>query len=50
MILFKHIEGDTFRKIRDDKELGETLTFERDPAGKIIRYKKHGNYAKRINR
>ena len=45
MTMYKHIAGDTFRKIREDKELGETLTFERDAAGKIIRYKQHGNYS-----
>lgn len=47
---FKHIEGDTFRRIRGDGELGETLIFERDAAGKIIRYSQHGNYTLRINR
>ena len=44
MTLFKHIEGDTFRRIRDDGELGETLVFERNDAGQITRLKNHGNY------
>ncbi len=50
MIFYKHIEGDTFRRIRKDNELGETLVFERDKNGDIIQYKSHGNYSKKINR
>ena len=48
MTFFKHIEGDTFRRIRDDGELGESLVFERNQKGEIIHYKQHGNYSKRI--
>jgi len=48
MTFFKYIEKDTFRRIRDDDELGETLVFERDEFGKIIRFKQHGNYSKKI--
>ncbi|TRX70817.1 serine hydrolase [Carboxylicivirga sp. M1479] len=47
---YKHIEGDTFRRIRDNKDLGETLYFQRDEDGNILSYKSHGNYTKRINR
>lgn len=50
MTFYKHIEGDTFRRIRDDEKLGETLVFERDKNGKIINYIQHGNYSKRIYR
>lgn len=50
MTEFKHIEGDTFRRIRANGELGETLVFERDAGGKITRYSQHGNYTERINR
>jgi CubicO group peptidase (beta-lactamase class C family) len=50
MTLFKHIEGDTFRRIRDDGELGETLVFERNDSGQITRLKSHGNYSTRMNR
>lgn len=50
MSFYKHIEGDTFRRIRDDEELGETLEFERGEAGEILRYKSHGNYSKKLNR
>lgn len=50
MIFFKHIEGDTFRRIRDNGELGETLVFERDKQGNISQYQRHGNYTKKIDR
>lgn len=36
MDLYKHIEGDVFKRIRDNEELGETLSFVRDENGKII--------------
>lgn len=49
MTFYKHIEGDTFRRIRDNDELGETLIFERDSNGNITRYISHGNYSNRIN-
>ena len=38
---FKHIEGDTFRRIRDNGELGEEFTFLRDEEGKVIGAVKH---------
>ncbi len=50
MTFYKHIEKDTFQRIRDDGELGEQLIFERDESGKIIRLKRHGNYSPRIVR
>jgi CubicO group peptidase (beta-lactamase class C family) len=50
MTLFKHVDGDTFRRIRDDGELGETLVFERNDAGQITRCKNHGNYFSKISR
>ena len=48
MTFFNYIEGDTFRRIRDDDELGETVTFERDKNGKIINYKVHGYYSHKM--
>ena len=48
--LYKPISKDTFRRIRDNGELGETLTFQRDPSGKITSFKSHGNYSSKINR
>ena len=50
MTFFKHVEGDTFRRVRDNGESGESLVFERDEQGNIIHYKRHGNYTKRIER
>ena len=50
MTFYRHIEGDTFRRVREDDELGETLVFERDENGNITRYKNHDNYTKRITR
>jgi len=50
MSFYKHIEGDTFRRIRDNEKLGETLVFERDTNGNIIKFISHGNYSKKINR
>ncbi len=50
MTFYKHIEGDTFRRIRDDDELGETLVFERDANKNIIHYISHGNFSKKINK
>ena len=50
MTKFRHIEGDTFRRVRGDGELGETLTFERNASGAITRYIQHGNYTLRLDR
>ncbi len=49
MTFFKHVEGDTFRRVRDNGELGETFTFLRDASGKVIRYEQHGNYYSKLN-
>lgn len=46
--MYKHIEGDTFRRIRDNEELGEELIFSRDPNGKVYRLAIHGTYTDRI--
>lgn len=48
MNLYKHIEKDTFRRIRDDGELGEAMTFERNANGEIKHFKRHDNYSKKI--
>jgi CubicO group peptidase (beta-lactamase class C family) len=50
MTFFKHTEGDTFRRVRDNGELGESLVFERDAEGNIVQYLRHGNYTKKIER
>ena len=38
----------TFRRVRRDNELGETVTFEMGPDGKAVRYIQHGNRSPRI--
>jgi CubicO group peptidase (beta-lactamase class C family) len=43
--ILKHVEGDTFRRKRDDGELGETVMFERDDDGKVIKMWQHQNYS-----
>lgn len=40
----KHIAGNTFRRIRDDGELGEEIVFELDQKEKVIQLKQHSNY------
>ncbi len=50
LTFYKHIEGDTFRRIRDDDDLGETMVFIRDKDEKIINYKLHGNHRKKIEK
>jgi len=44
MTLYKHIDGDTFKRVRDDGELGEKLLFERDANGNVVRMKIFENY------
>lgn len=44
LTLFKNIEGDTFRRIREDGELGETLKFERNEDGNIYQLKWFDNW------
>lgn len=50
MTFYKHVEGDTFRRVRDNGELGESLVFERDQNGRVVRYQRHGNFTNRIYR
>ncbi|MDH3222302.1 MAG: serine hydrolase [Gemmatimonadota bacterium] len=35
MSVYEHVEGDTFRRVRDDGDFGETLRFERGPDGEV---------------
>ncbi|MBT8183598.1 MAG: beta-lactamase family protein [Eudoraea sp.] len=49
MTMYKHIEGDTFRRIRDDDTLGETMVFERNEAGEVTAYISHTNIYKKID-
>jgi hypothetical protein len=49
LVLIKQIKDDTFRRIRDDGELGEEIKFERDKSGKITRMWRHSNYRVKMN-
>jgi CubicO group peptidase (beta-lactamase class C family) len=44
----KHIEGDVFRRIRDDDALGEEITFEVDDQGEVVRMWRHSNPAFKV--
>lgn len=44
----KKIEKHTFRRMRDDEELGEEIVFEMGPDGRPTRLKWHSNYYPRI--
>jgi hypothetical protein len=48
VIKLMQVEGHTFRRIRDDGELGEPIVFELDADGKVTRFKRHGNYSERV--
>jgi len=50
MMELRYTGKDTFRRIRDDGELGETFEFERDESGSIHRIKRHSNYLTKIPR
>jgi hypothetical protein len=39
---FAPVEGDTFRRMRKDGAMGETLVFERDDSGKLVSYLHEG--------
>ena len=45
MTMYKHVEGDVFRRIRKNKELGEALIFYRDENGKVSKLSSHGNFS-----
>ena len=44
----KWVEGDTFRRVRDDEEPGEDIVFERDPSGRVTGYRQFGNLSPRV--
>ena len=45
----EHVEGDVFRRKREEGGLGETIRFERDSEGRITRMWRHGNYMERLD-
>lgn len=44
----KHDEGDVFHRVRDDGERGEDLVFERNGAGEVTGFRRHGNLSPRV--
>jgi len=48
LTLLKHIEGDTFRRLRKDETLGEEVVFKRDKTGKVVQMWQHSNYQNKI--
>ncbi|HKJ02233.1 MAG TPA: serine hydrolase, partial [Longimicrobiales bacterium] len=44
----KHVEGDVFRRVRSDEELGEEIVFERDASGRVTGFRQFGNLSARI--
>jgi len=48
IVKFKKTGDHTFRRVRDDEELGEEIVFEMGPDGRAARLKWHSNYYPRI--
>jgi len=46
----RHEEGDVFRRVRADDELGEAIVFERGADGRVTGYRQHGNLSARMRR
>ncbi|MDH4132666.1 MAG: serine hydrolase [Gemmatimonadota bacterium] len=48
MIELRHVAGDTFRRVRKDKSLGEEIRFELGADGRATRVWRHSNFSPRI--
>ncbi len=44
----RHVEGNTFRQVRRDGELGGEVIFDTDDQGRVIRIRNPINYATRV--
>jgi CubicO group peptidase (beta-lactamase class C family) len=44
----RHVEGDTFRRVRDDGELGAEVIFDTDDQGRVVRIRSPINYSTRV--
>jgi hypothetical protein len=44
----RHVEGDTFRRVRADDELAEAVIFLRDAQGRVTGFQQHRNVSPRI--
>ena len=47
MTALRHVEGDTFRRVREDGELGEAYVFYRED-GVVDRMSVHGNFSRKV--
>jgi CubicO group peptidase (beta-lactamase class C family) len=47
MTRLRHVDGDTFRRVREDDELGEEISFELDASGAVVRFWRNNQYATR---
>ena len=48
MSLLSYSKDNTFKRIREDGELGEEISFERDGMGKVVKMWRHSNYRFKI--
>jgi hypothetical protein len=44
----RHVDGHTFRRVRDDGSLGEEIVFQVDGSGQVTRLWRHSNYSPRV--
>jgi CubicO group peptidase (beta-lactamase class C family) len=48
LTVLRHVEGDTFRQVQRDGELGRRVIFDTDDAGSVVRLRNPTNYATRV--
>jgi CubicO group peptidase (beta-lactamase class C family) len=48
LMKLEHVDGDTFRRKRDDGSLGEEVRFEVDGAGRVTRMWRHSNFYPKV--
>ena len=48
MTFLEFVDKDTFRRVRDNGELGEVITFQRDEKGDVVSYQWFQNFSKKI--
>lgn len=44
----RHVEGDTFYRVRSDGERGEDVIFHRNASGEVTSYSQHGNHSPKV--
>lgn len=49
LTVLRHVEGDTFRRVRSNGELGGEVIFDTDDQGRVIRMRNPINYSTRVN-